>query len=141
MTKETSNVVHWSFWVISGIALIWNGLGSINFFVQMNPEVVEAYRASEQAIIVGRPAWATAGFGAAVLGGALGSLLLLLRNSAAWQVFIISLLGVVVAQIHTLGAGIDFGTGEILGIVAMPLVVALFLLWYTRLAARRNWIN
>jgi len=28
--------VHWSFWLIGGLALIWNALGGINFFAQIN---------------------------------------------------------------------------------------------------------
>ncbi len=88
MTAENGDSVHWSFWVIGGVALIWNVLGSVNYVVQMNPETVEAYRASERAIIEGRPFWATTGFAIAVFGGALGSILLLLRRSAALNWFL-----------------------------------------------------
>ncbi len=133
--------VHWSFWVIGAIALIWNVMGVINFFVQMNPDVLDAYRESERAIIEGRPAWATGAFAIAVFGGALGSLLLLLRKSAAYYVFMASLLGVIVTMIHTLGVGIDFGLGEILGIILMPLVMAAFLIWYATQAKSKGWIS
>ena len=82
--------------------------------------LLTTYRESEHAIIEGRPTWATGGFAIAVFGGALGCLLLLLRKSAAYYLFIASLLGVVVTMLHTLGIGIDFGLGEILGIILMP---------------------
>jgi len=39
----------------------------------------------------------------AVFGGALGSLLLLLRKLAAYYLFLASLLGVIVTMTHTLG--------------------------------------
>jgi hypothetical protein len=133
--------VRWPFWTISVIALIWNVMGVINFFVQMNPEVVSAYRESEQAIIVGRPVWATAAFAIAVFGGAIGCLLLLLRKSVANYLLIASLLGVIVTMIHTLGVGIDFGIGEIIGIILIPLVVATFLIWYAKRAESRGWIS
>ncbi len=133
--------VHWSFWVISTVALIWNAMGVINFFVQMNPDVLSAYRESERAIVMGRPLWATGGFAIAVFGGALGSLLLLLRKSAATYLFITSVLGMIVTMIHALGVGIDFGVGEILGIILMPLAVAAFLIWYAKRAERKGWIN
>jgi len=141
MNDETVGGVHWSFWTIGAIALIWNVLGGINFFVQMNPDVLAAYRESERAIIEGRPIWATGAFAIAVFGGALGCLLLLLRKSVSYYFFIASLLGVIVTMIHTLGVGIDFGVGEILGIILMPLMVAAFLIWYSKQAESKGWIS
>ena len=133
--------VHWSFWVISTIALIWNVMGSINFFVQMNPDMVSSYRETEQAIIQGRPVWATVAFAIAVFGGALGCILLMLKKTVAFYLFIISLLGVVVAMIHTLGAGIDFSTGEVIGTIIMPIVVAVFLIWYSNDTKSKGWLS
>ena len=141
MNDKTVGSVHWSFWVIGAIALIWNVMGVINFFVQMNPDVLAAYRESERAIVEGRPLWATIGFAIAVFGGALGCLLLLLRKSAAYYLFVASLLGVIVTMTHTLGLGIDFGLGELLGIILMPLLVAAFLIWYSKQAKSKGWIR
>jgi len=133
--------VHWSFWLISAIALIWNVLGSVNFFMQMNPDMLDAYRESERAIIQGRPVWATGAFAVAVIVGALGGLLLLLRKSAATYMFIASLAGVVVTMIHTLGVDYDFSLDEILVMVLMPFVVAALLVWYSKHAEGRGWIS
>jgi hypothetical protein len=141
MEDETTADIHWSFWVIGAVALVWNVMGVINFFMQMNPDMLAAYRESERAIIEGRPAWATGAFAIAVFGGAAGSLLLLLRKSAAYYFFVASLLGVMLAMTQTLGVGIDFGTGEILGIILMPLVVAAFLIWYSKHVERKGWIS
>ncbi len=141
MRVKNVSGVPWSFWGIGAVALIWNGMGCINFIVQMNPDALEAYRESERAIIEGRPVWATGGFAIAVFGGALGCLLLLFRKSAAVYVFIASLLGVMVTMLHTLGLGIDFGLGEILGIILMPLVVAAFLIWYAKQGKCKGWIS
>ena len=116
-------------------------MGAINFVAQMNPDMLAAYRESERAIIEGRPAWATIAFAIAVFGGALGCVLLLLRKSAAFYLFIASLLGVIVTMMHILGAGIDFGLGEILGIILMPLVLAAFLIWYSKWAESKDWIR
>jgi len=139
MNDETVRSVHWSFWAIGAVALVWNVMGVINFFVQMNPDTLAAYRESERAIIEGRPAWATGAFALAVFGGALGSLVLLLRKSAAAYLFIASLVGVIVTMIHTLG--VDFGIGEILGIILMPLAVAAFLIGYSKHAKSKGWIG
>ena len=100
----------------------------------MNPDVLASYRESERAIVEGRPVWATGAFAIGVFGGALGSVLLLLRKSASFYVLIASMLGVIGTIFHALNVGIDFGTGEILGIILMPLVVAAFLIWYSRRA-------
>jgi hypothetical protein len=141
MNDGTTRGVHWSFWLIGAIALIWNGLGAVNFLVQMSPDSISAYRESERLIIDGRPLWATAAFALAVFGGTIGGLLLLLRRSVAFYLFAASLLGVLVTMLHTLGSGIEFGLGEILGIILMPVVVAAFLAWYSTLAQRKGWIR
>ena len=141
MKDKNENNVNWSFWVIGTFMLIWNVMGCINFFVQMNPDMISSYKETEQAIIQGRPTWATVAFAIAVFGGALGCLLLMLKKSVAFYVFIASLLGVVVTMIHTLGAGIDFSTGELVGIIFMPVVVSVFLIWYSKYTENKGWIN
>lgn len=141
MNDKAVTRVHWSFWLVSAIALIWNVLGSANFFMQMNPDMLDAYRESERAIIQGRPAWATGAFAVAVIVGALGGLLLLLRKSAATYLFIVSLVGVIVTMIHTLGVDYDFTPIELLVMVVMPFVVAALLVWYSKHAESRDWIS
>jgi hypothetical protein len=144
MNDESASRIHWSFWVIGAVALIWNVAGVVNYFVQMDPDALAAYRESERAIVESRPAWATGAFAVGVFGGALGCLLLLLRKSAAYYLFIASLLGVIVTMLHSLGIfgpAIDFSLFEIFGIVLMPLAMAAFLIWYSKLAERKRWIS
>ncbi len=134
MNNETVGGVHWSFWAIGAVALIWNVMGVMNFFVQMNADALASFPESHRAIIEGRPAWATGGFAIAVFGGTLGCLLLLLRKSAAYYLFIASLLGVIVTMTHTISIAsstIDFSPFDILMMILMPLVVAAFLIWYS----------
>ena len=143
MNDETARGVHWSFWIIGAIALIWNVMGVINLFVQMNPGALASYPESHRAIIEGRPAWATGAFAVAVLGGALGCLLLLLKKSAAFYVFIASLLGAIVQMIPHLdvvGSKIA-GPFEIAMMILMPPVVAAFLIWYSKQARSKAWIS
>ena len=141
MNDKAVTRVHWSFWSLGAIALIWNVLGSVNFFMQMNPDMLDAYRESERAIIQGRPVWATGAFAVAVIVGALGGLLLLLRKPAATYMFIASLAGVIVTMVHTLGVDYDFSLVEILVMVLMPFVVAALLVWYSKHAEGRGWIS
>jgi hypothetical protein len=144
MNDETVVGVHWSFWAIGAVTLVWNVMGVMNFFMQMNADALASFPESHRAIVVGRPAWATGAFAIAVFGGALGCLLLLLRKSAAYYLFIASLLGVIVQLIHTVGIArstIGFSPFEISMIILMPLVVAAFLIWYSKWAESKSWIS
>jgi hypothetical protein len=141
MSNGKLNGVNWSFWAISFVALIWNVMGGINFLMQINAEMVASMPETHRTIIEGRPGWATAGFAVAVFGGAIGCFLLLLRKSVAVYVFTASLLGVIVAHAHTLALAIDFSLLEVIMMVAMPLVVAAFLIWYARWAEGKGWIG
>ena len=42
MNDKTVGGVHWSFWTIGIVALIWNVMGVINFFAQMNADALAA---------------------------------------------------------------------------------------------------
>ena len=68
MEDETVGGVHWSFWAISAVALMWNVMGVINFFMQMNADGLAAMPESQRAIVEGRPVWATGAFAIAVFG-------------------------------------------------------------------------
>lgn len=141
MSEETPSGVHWSFWLVGAVALVWNGLGSVNYFIQMTADSLDAYRAVEQAIITDRPAWATGAFAIAVFGGTVGALLLLLRKAAATYVFVVSLLGVVVTTAYTVSIDATFGAGELVVIVAMPVAVGAFFIWYAKYAEGRGWVK
>ncbi len=139
MNNESDQKTHWSFWLMGALTLLWNVGGSANYVMQMDPEMIESYRASEQAIIANRPAWATAGFVIGVFGGALGCVLLLLRKSASFYMFAVSLLGIITAVAHTFTVDFEFSTAEILTFTLMPVVVAAFLVWYSRYAQGKGW--
>jgi hypothetical protein len=144
MSDEAVGGVHWSFWIVSGVALIWNIMGCANFVAQMNPKVLAGYSETSRALIEGRPGWVTGAFAISQFGGALGCLLLLLRKSVAIYALIASLLGVVATEIHTLrlaSSAIELTTGEIAGYVAMPVAVAAFLAWYAKQTDRKGWIR
>jgi hypothetical protein len=52
--------------------------------------------ATHQAIIVGRPIWATGGFAIGVFGGVLGCIFLLLKRRSSINIFLMSLLGIII---------------------------------------------
>ena len=140
MNDKTVGGIHWSFWVIGAITLIFNVMGVINYLVQMNADSLASFPESYRPIIEGRPAWATAAFAIAVFGGSLGCLLLLLKKSAAFYVLIASLLGVIVTMMHIFGVA-GFSSFEIWIGVLMQLVVAAFLIWYSKQAESKGWIS
>ena len=115
MNDEAINGVHWSFWVISVVALIWNAMGVMNFFMQMNPDVLAKYSETARSIVESQPTWASGAFAIGVFGGALGSVLLLLRKSVAVHLFIASLIGVIVTITYTLSVDVELGPGEVFG--------------------------
>ena len=130
--------VQWSFWLIGAVALIWNVMGGINFLSQMSADALAAYPEVARALVASRPTWATGAFAIAVFGGVLGCLLLLIKKSVAYYLFIVSLLGVIVTNIHTFGvtASTEIWVGSL-----MSLVVAAFLIWYSKHAESKGWIS
>lgn len=129
---------HWSFWLICISALIWNIMGSANFLMQMNPDMVAKFPEQAQSLITSRPLWATITFAIAVFGGVLAEVLLLLKKQRAYYVFIISFLGVIITNIHTfrVSNSIDIWIGSL-----MSFFIAAFLIWYTKFVQRKGWIN
>jgi len=140
MNDKAVGGIHWSFWIIIVVTLIFNVMGVINYFVQMHADSLASFPEKYRPIIEGRPAWATAAFAIAVFGGSLGSLLLLLRKSAAIYVLIASLLGVLVTMMHIFGVA-GLRSFEIWIGVLMQLVVTAFLIWYSKLVERKGWIS
>ncbi|MDH3512751.1 MAG: hypothetical protein OER85_18060 [Gammaproteobacteria bacterium] len=139
MNEKTVVRVHWSFWVIGALALIFNLVGCMNYISQMNAEMVASTPDAYRAIVESRPTWGTGAFAMAVFGGALGCLLLLLRKSVAVYVFIASLGGAVVAQIPFLRMA-DFPVEAWIGWLSQ-LVVGAFLIWYSTWAKGKSWIS
>jgi len=127
---------HWSFWVISVLTLVWNAMGCMNFIMQMDPEALTEYPEAARSLVASRPTGATSAFAIAVFGGALGCVLLVLRKALALPVFVVSLIGVVVTNVHTFshGASPEIWTGSL-----SSLILAAFLVWYAALARRRGW--
>jgi len=133
MNNMTIDRAHWSFWLIGVITLLFNGMGVINFFVQMNADTLASFPEVYQPIIEGRPAWATAAFATAVFGGVLGCLLLLFRQSAAFYLLIVALIGVIVSMMHIFSVA-GFSSFAVWAGILMQLAVTLFLIWYTKRA-------
>ena len=131
--------------VIGIIALIWNLMGVFNFIGQqfLTPEAIAAMPESQQAFYVNIPTWVTIAFGCAVFGGFLGSLLLLLKKSFSFELFLVSLFGVLVQMYHSLfllESADGFGPGGLVMII-MIIGIALYLVLFSNKAKQANLIS
>jgi hypothetical protein len=140
MTDKAVSGVHWSFWAIGAVTLIFNLMGVLNFFSQMSTDSLSAMPEPYRAIIESRAVWATGAFAIAVFGGALGCLLLLFKKSAAYYVFIASLLGAIVAAAHFHVMANFYAIEALIGSLSQLVVVA-FLIWYSKWVERKGWIG
>ena len=141
LSERETGSVHWSFWVIGAVALVWNAMGVLNLIMQMNPDVLATYPESHQTIVANQTGWIAASVTVAIIGGAIGCVLLLLRKAGAVYLFYASLIGTIIVVAHTLSLSIELSASDIVMIIVMPVVVAALLAWYSRWTAMRGWIT
>ena len=141
MSEKVTGSVHLSFWVIGAVALVWNAMGVLNLIMQMNPDVLATYPESHQTIVANQTGWIAASVTVAIIGGAIGCVLLLLRKAGAVYLFYASLIGTIIVVAHTLSLPIELSSSDVVLIVVMPVVVAALLAWYSRWTAMRGWIT
>ncbi len=134
---DDGRTVHWSFWLIGAVTLLYNLAGVMNFIAQMSTENIAAMPEGYRMIVETRPLWATAAFALAVFSGALGCALLLLKKSAAFYVFAASLIGALLTMGHALST--DSPPAFLIGNL-MQIAVTVILVWYARLTNRKGWL-
>ncbi len=144
MTTD-SNKPGAAFWVIGVIALIWNGLGVMAYLAQayITEDALALLPEAERALYDDIPAWATAAFAIAVFGGALASLVLLMRKKLATTLFMLSFVGIIVQMVYNLmmSKALEvYGPGG----AVMPILVILigaFLIWYSKKCTAKGWLS
>ncbi len=134
-----------SFWIIAAVALVWNLIGIMIFYMQVTSspeELAQYYNEAELAFVTSTPTWATSAYAIAVTAGVLGCLFLLLRKAWALPMFIISLAGVFVQDIHAFliadGIGVWGMKATILPVIVF--VIGVGLIFYSRSAKDSHWI-
>jgi hypothetical protein len=140
----TRKKTHWSFWLVGLFALLWNSMGCFNIFMQLSPDLLAAMPESHRSLAEQRPIWATAAFAASVLGGVIAAVLLLCKNAACIPLFVLSLMGTVVATIHGVAMGgilTLFSPAEIALAVVCPVLLSIFLVWYALYCQKKHWIT
>lgn len=127
-------------------ALMWNLLGLAMFAMHytLSPEALAALPAAQQSLYAAFPWWSWAAYGIAVVAGALGSLMLVLRRRPASWLLLVSLLGVIVQFVYqaVLSQAVALlGPVQALGLPLFILVVAALLYWFARRAAAHGWLR
>jgi len=134
-----------SFWVVGGAALFWNLIGMMLYYMQMTMtlEALGGFTQEQQEFFGTIPIWATSAYAIAVSAGVLGSLFLVLRKAWAAPLFVVSLAGIVVQNLHAflLGNGLEvFGSQGII-LPAIVMAVAIALVFYSRQARGKRWLT
>ena len=142
MTNSTKPTI--SFWIIGVLALLWNITGVVAYLEQayMTVEDLASLPESEQAFYNNLPAWVTAAFAIAVFSGALGCIALLLRKKMAIILFLVSLIAVVVQFVRNVFLQNDMEvTIQNMIWSVVVLVIAFFLVLYSKKSASNGWIS
>ena len=126
------------FWVIAVLSLLWNSMGAMDYFMTQtrNMDYLSQFTPDQIAYFTSFPAWMEAAWAFGVWGAVLGSVLLLLRRRWAVQVFLISLLGLIVSTIWQI-FGSPINAFSMMGPMEMAFmgaiwVVAIALIFYAR---------
>lgn len=133
------------FWIVSGLALLWNLMGVMAYIAQvtMSPEALDALPENQRALMESTPSWATSAFAIAVWGSTLACILLLLRKKLAALVFIISFAAIVVQMYHAffMANSIEvYGPGGMV-MPIMVLAIGLALIYFSRKATANGWLS
>ncbi|CAM1354982.1 hypothetical protein [Tenacibaculum ascidiaceicola] len=133
------------FWIIGVAALVWNGLGVMQYLgmAYMTDEVKAALPEAERALYDNIPSWVTAAFAIAVFGGLIGSAFLLMRKKLARPMFLISLIAIIVQMSYNLfmsKAAEVYGPGSVI-MPIMVIVIGVFLLMYSKKTIAKGWLS
>lgn len=140
-TPIPSTKTPWHLWVVGGLSLLWNLGGAFDFFmtVTKNAGYLKNFSPELLAFCRDLPFWVVIMWGVATWSAPLGSLLLLLRRRVAVNVFLVSLVAMVVMTVHNYAftniRQVMPGTGPLL-FCASIFVVALLLWIYARKMCR-----
>jgi len=130
------------FWVVAGLAFLWNGFGVAMYLssVGVFGDPMASLNPAERAAASSVPVWITGAFAIGTFAGLIGSLGLLLRKKLAQPMLIVSMVALLVLEGWILffsGALEQFG-------LAVPIMVsagAILLVWFGSHARRRGWLS
>lgn len=141
MSDELNGKPPASYYIIAGVFLLWNIIGLLFYYQQMTltPEAIASMGPEIAAFMEATPVWANAGYAIAVNAGVVASILLLLRKSWAFHLYVLSFLGVLVQDLDA------FVLRDVAGVFgnfayylpSVVIIICIAELWYTRSVANR----
>lgn len=142
---QNSNKPNALFWIVATIALIWNGIGILNYLTQayMTVEMKASMPEAQVEFMENRPSWATAAFAIAVFGGTLGAILLFFRKKLAFTLFVLSFLGVIVqmaSDVFMNSESFEFSVAEI-SLTGLIVAIGIFLIIYSKSSYKKGWLS
>jgi len=130
-----------SYYIIAGVFLVWNIIGLLFYYQQMTltPEAIASMGPEIAAFMEATPVWANAGYAIAVNAGVVASILLLLRKSWAFHLYVLSFLGVLIQDLDA------FVLRDVAGVFgnfayylpSIVIIICIAEIWYTRSVANR----
>lgn len=133
------------FWVVAGVAVVWNlvGVGAYLAQVMMSEEALAALPEAQRQLVASTPAWVIGAFAVSVFAGLAGSLALALRRGLATPIFALSLVAVLAQALYVFALSNTLAVMGASG-AAMPAtvtVVAVVLLWFSFMAKGKGWLR
>ncbi|MFT5525715.1 MAG: hypothetical protein ACI9HK_003685 [Pirellulaceae bacterium] len=128
--REESNPAWW-FWIISGLALVWNFIGLTIFVGRFTIGFEQT------------PIFVVAAFAVAVFGGVIGCIALLIRKEWAINVLMMSLAGVLTQMSHAFFVSGAF-QGQETSTLVMPvciILIAVLLIPFSAASRKRGWLR
>lgn len=124
------------FWVIAIVALVWNIFGVLAYLGQafMTEETLKMLPTAEQELYAATPSWVTAAFAIAVWFGLLGAIALLIKKRFAYQLFLLSLLGVIGQQVYSyfLSDTLEVYGNQAIIMPVIVLILSVVFVWYSK---------
>jgi len=145
MENGKAEIPKW-FWVLSIFFLLWNIMGVLSFFGHtfITEEALAELSADERELYGDYPLWTTIAFAIAVLTGFIGAIGLVLRRKWSKTAFMISLLAIIPQMTHNVffTKSIEvYGTAEAVTMPALVVIFGIFLLWFSSLGIKKNWLK
>jgi len=134
-----------AFWIIAVLAIIWNIIGVFQVLSAtfMEEEMRSNLDEVQLALMNSLPSWYNIVFSLAVFSGLLGSILLLMKKKIAIPVFGISLISVLIYMGYWIFAteATEVYGGEAVLMPLIVIVIAIFLYFYSKGAAKNGWLS
>lgn len=141
--KETVRIPLW-FPIVAILAMLWNLLGVRSFVAQMSMDdaMIANLPDRQREVLQAMPTWAIVAFGVAVICGAVGSMLLALKNRASVAVLWLSLIAVLVQNTHNffLSDALEVYGSQAIVLPIVVIVIAIGLAILSLRANRDGWL-